>query len=59
MCHGHLDHKWKAEADAILYRMCLEREMSTVRARWIYEAVDNFGDSSIDKQHRMKILIAP
>lgn len=59
MCHGLLSHKWKSEVDKLFREMCLERDMSEIRAKWIYEAVDEFGDSSIDKSNRMKILIAP
>ena len=59
MCHGYLDHKWRNAADKLLQEMCLERNMTELRAKWIYEAVDNFGDSSIDKSSRMKVLTAP
>ena len=59
MCHGYLDHKWRHRADEILHEMCLERDMNEIRAKWVYEAVDKFGDSSIDKSNRMKILEAP
>ena len=59
MCNGYLAHKWRKRADEILREMCLERDMYRLRAKWIYEAVDEFGDSSIDKSSRMKILVAP
>jgi len=59
MCHGYLEHVWKHRADEILQEMCLERDMSKIRAKWIYEAVDKFGDSGVDKSNRMKILTAP
>jgi len=59
MCNGYLDHKWKHRADEILHEMCLKRDMNRLRARWIFKAVDEFGDSSIAKSNRMKILTAP
>lgn len=59
MCHGYLSHKYKHRADEIMREMCLERKMSGLRASWIFEAVDKFGDSSIDKANRMKILTVP
>lgn len=59
MCAGFLDHKWKQRADEIMHEMCLERKMNRIRAAWVYQAVDKFGDSSIDKSNRMKVLTAP
>ena len=59
MCHGYIPHTWRKHADDLLYRMCLERDMLELRANWIHCAVVNFGDSSVDKSNRMKVLIAP
>lgn len=59
MCHGFLDHKWKALVDQLMREVCLEDGMSQIRAGWCYSAVDQFGDSSIDKSSRMKVLSAP
>lgn len=59
ICHGYLSHKYKRRADEIMREMCLERKMNELRARWIFEAVDKFGDSSVDKSNRMKILTVP
>lgn len=59
MCHGYLDKKWKHEADKLLRKICLDDGMSELRSKWVYEAVDEFGDSSIDKSNRMMVLVAP
>lgn len=59
MCHGYLDSKWKGEVDNLMYEVCREDGMSQLRAGWCYGAVDKFGDSSIEKSNRMKVLSAP
>jgi len=59
MCHGYIPHVWRKQADDLLYKMCIERDMMELRASWIHGAVVNFGDSSLDKQNRMKVLEAP
>ncbi len=57
--NGYLEAKWKDAADALMREICILDKMNKLRAKWVYEAVSTFGDSSIDKSNRMKILIAP
>jgi hypothetical protein len=39
MREGHLDQKWREQADKELKRICLEDGMSRIRAWYVYRAV--------------------
>jgi hypothetical protein len=39
---------YKLAADELLYRICLEDGMNRIRAHYVFEAVQRFGDSSCE-----------
>ncbi len=60
MREGHIDRfVWHNIANKILRRICEEDGMSKIRALWVYEAVNMFGDPYTDPAKDNPILIAP
>ena len=57
--NGHIEAEWKDAADDLMYELCILDKMIELRAKWCYKAVSTFGDNSIDKSSRMKVLVAP
>ena len=51
----HLPLEARAAADWLLREICLEDGMSTIRAKWVYMAVDWFGESSARPRPRPSI----
>jgi len=56
---GLVNHNTKRNADNKLKEVCLEDGMWTMRAWWVYEAVDTFGRSSTLPQNKKVIFTAP
>jgi hypothetical protein len=45
ICEDSLPDFFRAYADRLLYRLCREDGMSSVRAWYVYKAVEAFGES--------------
>ena len=56
---GYLPTECKAEADELLRKWCIEDGMWSLRADGWFWAVDRFGASSADPNHRRPVLVAP
>lgn len=54
---GLIDHK--EVADQLLYNICLEDGMWSLRAKWVYVGVHDFGKSATLSKNVKKILEAP
>lgn len=54
-----LPQEYRDVADRLLQTICLEDNMWPVRARWAYEALKQFGNSSAAVQPPPKIYTAP
>lgn len=50
---------YRAQADRLLQRLCMEDGMSPERAWWVYHAVRLFGDPAADPKKKHKDLTAP
>lgn len=49
----------KEEADKLLYNICIEDGMWSLRAKWVYVGVHYFGKSATLPENVKKILEAP
>ena len=56
---GLLHKSFKPQIDDLLHRMCVDAGMVHVLAEIVEEAVENFGDSSVDPSAEHPILEAP
>ena len=60
MREGYLEHSvYRKQADAILRKICLEDGMSSIRAWFVFKAVEWFGDPSADPKHKKPPIFAP
>lgn len=50
---------YRAQADRLLQRLCIEDGMSPERAWWVHRAVRLFGDPAADPKKKHDDLIAP
>lgn len=56
---GLVDLKWRAAADLLYRRICLEDGMLRIRAWYHYEGVDHFAAGAASADARKRIIIAP
>lgn len=60
MRENHLDKsRYRDAADRLLQKICIEDGMSKLRAWWVYEAVNRFGDPSADPANDRPATYAP
>ena len=59
MRQGHLDIKWREQADKELKRICLEDGMSKIRAWYVYKSVRLFAKPAALSSNRKKVFTAP
>ena len=54
-----LHKKYKQTADIELKKICIEDDMNSFRANYVWWAVDKFGEPSSNPKSKKKIIIAP
>ena len=56
---GCIEPHHRKDADRILYEICRDDGMCSIRAEWVYQAVRAFGNACINPNGERKLLTAP